>query len=184
MMILLLNKHRRTLAALVLTIMAGQAFCQIASRIDDEPESDTRGIESRLITLPPMPDMAKLLPFDVSATASQSFAIAPDTLTVGADGVIRYVLVALSASGVRNVSYEGMRCATLDTRHYAFGHSDGSWSRSRRDEWEPISGGTANRHYAALADGYLCDGRTIAGDAASIVKRLRAKQVLHRQFSQ
>jgi hypothetical protein len=130
------------------------------------------------VQLPPVPQAKNLLPFYVSPTATQSFAIDAKSITVGADNVVRYTLVATSSSGAKNISYEGIRCQLLQKKLYAFGHADGSWSRSRRDQWEPISGNAANRQHAALAGDYFCEGRTVAGNPAQMVNRIRKSGAL------
>jgi hypothetical protein len=52
--------------------------------------------------------------------------------------VVRYVLVARSPSGVENVSYEGLRCAGVEFRRYAFGRPDATWHASP-GPWQPLS---------------------------------------------
>ena len=61
------------------------------------------------VQLPAPPVAANLVPFFVSATATQEFAIDAKSLTLGSDGVIRYSLVTTSTSGAKNISYEGIR---------------------------------------------------------------------------
>ena len=152
-----------------------QATEQSFPHFDEDFDNATKSWQEIAVQLPvlPAPDKRTLLPFEVSATATQSFAIMPETLSLGADGVIRYVLVARSESGAENISYEGLRCASLEKKSYAFGHKDGTWSRSRHDGWEVVNGNGANRQHAALAESYFCDGKIVAGNAATIVQRLK-----------
>lgn len=130
------------------------------------------------IRLPAPPRTENLLPFEVSATATQNFALDAKSLTVGTDGVIRYTLVSTSPAGARNVSYEGIRCATFESKRYAFGHPDGSWSRSRHDQWQPIVRNAANRQQATLFKDYFCDGLTVAGSAEQMLERIRRQRPL------
>ena len=174
---------RRTFFACLTLSIALPAFAQIATRFEEDFDDVAKPWQEITVQLPPVPEARNLLPFDVSATATQRFAIDATSLSVGSDGVVRYVLVARSESGAENISYEGLRCASLESKLYAFGHRDGTWSRSRRDGWEPIHGSAANRQHAALADGYLCDGHVIAGDAPAILRRLRLKQPTNLQFA-
>lgn len=146
-----------------------------ASEADDSGEQAWKEAE---LQLPAAPKQENLLPFYVSATATQSFAIDAQSLTVGSDGVIRYTLVSESDAGARNISYEGIRCATFERKTYAFGQSDGSWSRSRRDEWLRINDNAANRQHAALAKDYFCTEKAVAGKASDMVSRLRYKRTL------
>ena len=176
----------RSSACLSLAIAALALYvpAHAESQFDEDFDDTSKALQEIAVQLPRLPATIALMPFDVSATATQTFGIARDTLTVGADGVIRYVMVSRSASGAENISYEGLRCASLEKKLYAFGHKDGSWSRSRRDRWEPISGNAANRPHAALAGDYFCDGNTVAGNAASILRRLDARQSLVRHLAQ
>jgi hypothetical protein len=157
-------------------------FCTVVaharSEFDEEFDDSEKPWEELAIQLPPIPKQANLLPFDVSATATQTFAIDPGSLTVGADGVIRYTLVSTSPSGAINISYEGIRCQTYEYKRYAFGQAGGTWERSRRNKWETIHGYAGNRPQAALAKDFLCVEQTIAGKAEDMVNRIRNKRTL------
>lgn len=130
------------------------------------------------IQLPAAPAPENLRPFDVSATATQIFAVDDKSISVGTDGIVRYTMVSRSEGGAMNVTYEGIRCATYERKIYAFGRTDGAWSRARRDQWERIDGSAANRQHAALAKDYFCQQKTIAGRAEDMVRRLKSKQPL------
>lgn len=167
------NVLRLSVVCLAMTIWQN-SFAQ--SGIDSVDDKDQFS-ESNAVQLPAPPLDEDLLPFDVVSSSTQSFAIDAKSLTV-ANGVVHYTLVSRSREGARNVSYEGIRCASFEKKLYAFGRSDGSWSRSRRDDWQPISGYVANRHHAVLATDYFCEGPVIAGTASDIVERLRQKKTL------
>ncbi|MGI4846936.1 MAG: CNP1-like family protein [Janthinobacterium lividum] len=125
------------------------------------------------VQMPPQPVAANLLPFYTNPTATQTFAIDGSSLSIGADGVVRYVLVATSEYGARNVTYEGIRCETSEQKLYAIGHEQGSWSRSRNDSWKPIRSSASNGGQAALYNDYFCDTGLVNGKVADIVGRLR-----------
>lgn len=164
-----------TAAAALLTLGAavhGQ------SRFEEDFDDKDKPWQEVAVQLPPAPQQGDLVRFYVSATATQSFAIDTRSLSLGPDGVIRYTLVAVSDAGAKNVSYEGIRCATYERKLYAFGREDGSWSRSRRGQWERISSNAANRHHAALAKDFFCLEKTISGSAEEIVLRIRQGQTL------
>lgn len=154
------------------------------SNFDEDFDDETKPWQEIAIQLPAPPVTANLLPFEVSATATQSFAIDSRSLTVGSDGVIRYTLVATSAAGAKNVSYEGIRCASFEKKLYAFGHANGSWSRSRNDQWQRIASNAANRQHAILAKDYFCAGLTVAGNAQQMLERIRQQQPINDQISQ
>jgi hypothetical protein len=150
------------------------------SQFEEEFDDKEKPWEEIAIQLPAPPAEENLLPFYVGPIATQSFAIDAKSLTVGTDGVIRYTLVAKSPGGAINVSYEGIRCQSYEKKLYAFGHIDGKWSRSRRDQWEPIFNKIANRQHAALAEDYFCQATTVAGTAKDMLERLRLKRPLTR----
>lgn len=160
----------------VLATLATHTFAQ--SKFDEDFDDKDKPWEEIVIQLPAGPKAENLLPFSVSATATQQFAVDTASLTVGADGVVRYTLVATSESGAKNVSYEGIRCQTYERKLYAFGRPDGSWSRSRRDAWERINANEANRYHAALLKDYFCNGTTVAGSARDMLTRIHYNKPL------
>lgn len=125
--------------------------------------------------LPAPPREAALKSFFVSSTSPNRFMIDIDTLTVGADGVIRYVLVVRTPGGAENVTFEGIRCTTQERRIYASARKGGEWSPMKRSEWEPIVDNTYNRPRAALAKEYFCDGPAPARDRAEVLRRLEGQ---------
>lgn len=124
--------------------------------------------------LPPAPREESLIPFYVSPTAQGAFGIDGSTISVGADGVVRYVLVVVTQGGARNVSYEGLRCDTRERRLYAFGRPDGSWSKARSNQWVLVENKTVNRHHAALSREYFCPGGIAIRTAQEGVAALKA----------
>lgn len=106
--------------------------------------------------LPPAPEAKHLVPIDVGTLTDNKFAIDEQSVVFGSDEVVRYTLVVTSPGGARNVSYEGIRCSTGERRLYAFGRTDGSWSKARSSQWVRISENNLNRHHAALFRDYFC----------------------------
>ena len=119
---------------------------------DEEPVQEL-GVEP-----PAFPRDENLREFYVSAVATNKYFIDASTLDAGADGVVRYVLVVLTSGGATNVSFEGIKCREGSWKHYAAGHGDGTWAKSRaiRNEWRPIENKPVNRHHAALSRDYFC----------------------------
>lgn len=162
--------------AIALACLYNPALAQ--SQFEDDFDDPYKPWQEVAVQLPAAPQAGDLIPFDVSATATHSFAIDAMSVSTGTDGVVRYTLVSISSAGARNVSYEGIRCNSFEKKLYAFGQADGSWSRSRRDRWELIQGNAANRHHAILAGEYFCLDSTVAGRADQIVERLRNRRSL------
>ncbi|MEO8408069.1 MAG: CNP1-like family protein, partial [Oxalobacteraceae bacterium] len=98
------------LAIALLALLAGGAIAQ--SPQDDEESDKTKPWQELALELPAAPDAKALLYFEITPNTSQRFHIDPKALTVGADGVVRYTLVAQSSNGASNISYEGIRCKT------------------------------------------------------------------------
>ncbi len=123
-----------------------------------EPEEEDlpRQWQELDVQFPPPPAAEALIPLYVSAATANRFYIDGSSLSVGADLVVRYVMVVETPGGVRNVTYEGMRCESRSRRIYASGRADGSWSKARNDEWVRILDAYANRQHAALFLEYFC----------------------------
>ena len=131
------------------------------------------------IVLPAAPATENLLSF--YGNDSQSFFIDSKSISLVADGSLRFTLVSTSQSGAKNVSYEGLRCDSNQKRLFAFGRGDGSWSNSRRNEWDSFSNKGVNQQHSTLAWDFVCEGGSIAGNVEKIIQRIRFKQSL-RQY--
>jgi hypothetical protein len=125
------------------------------------------------VSFPAYPDASKLLRFYVSATTPNTFLVDTSSVSVGADSVVRYVLVVRSRSGAENVTFEGIRCGTGERRLYAIGQGGNSWVAARESAWNPISFNTYNRAQAALAQDYFCDGPAPVLNAEEALRRLK-----------
>jgi hypothetical protein len=150
------------------------AFSQ--SQFEEDFDDAGKTWQEIAVQLPAPPAPENLIPFYVSATATQTFALDEKSLQIGKDGVIRFTLVSTSPSGARNISYEGIRCASFEKKSYAYGRDDGSWARSRRDQWERIVRNAANRQHGVLAVDFFCESQAVAGNRETLLKRLRNNQ--------
>jgi hypothetical protein len=148
------------------------SFAASAAGFDEE--YDVKQWQEMVVSMPTAPRKESLIPFYVSAATENQFFIDGASLSVGEDGVVRYVLIVQTLGGARNISYEGMRCLTRERRIYASGRLDGSWSKSRNNEWVRIRDAVANRQYAELFLEYFCPGGTIARDAEEARQALKA----------
>lgn len=162
-------KEGQSLGWLAVFILLAAWFGLAVAESDDE----IKPWQESEIQLPAAPRSETLLPFYVSASTENRFFIDASSLTVGADGVLRFVLVVLGGEGARNVTFEGMRCEAKERRLYASGRADGSWSKSRNNDWMRIRDAVANRHYATLYLDYFCPGGVIVRDAQEAVDALR-----------
>jgi hypothetical protein len=166
-----------------LALVAFSIAAHAQSRFEQDFNDTEKPWQEIATQLPAFPIEKNLIPFYVSPTTTLKFAIDSNSLTIGSDGVIRYVLVSRSASGAENISYEGIRCGSFEVKLYAVGHKDGTWARSRRDKWEPIVEQTANRQHAALRHDYFCSDKIIAASIEEILDRMRSQRPFTNVFS-
>ncbi|HUJ85804.1 MAG TPA: CNP1-like family protein [Burkholderiales bacterium] len=171
--------------------LASVAFClALVACAGDSPEQSDWELaheaqswrESR-VTLPPYPKSANLVEFDVGTDSDFHFLVDTASLSVGSDGVVRYVLVARSSEGADNVSFEGLHCRNGEFKIYATGREDGTWIGAREPRWRPVEQRAGSWH-KALAHDYLCPNgdpiRTV-GEGVAALRRggnPRARELL------
>lgn len=126
------------------------------------------------VALPQRFSTDKLVTVDIEDRSSFEYGIDPDTLSVGADGVVRYVFVARSRSGAVNVLYEGVRCDAAEVRVYGrWDPGSKKWRTSSTDEWQAMDTRGSTRRALKLAQTGLCDGRAPNGSPRQILDTLR-----------
>jgi hypothetical protein len=150
------------LAALAASLAAAAAFAQ--------PTSD---LEWKEVEVPPPPPlrMEALAPVEVTGSVELRYGVDPQSVAIGADGVVRYVVIATSRSGAVNAIYEGLRCDRAEYRVYA--RSSGQSWRPVETEWRSIYEGLEARQARAIARGGACFGPAPNRSATQIVKDLR-----------
>lgn len=114
-------------------------------------------------------------PFFVSSASPNTFKIDENSITVGQDGAVRYILLVETQGGARTVTFEGVHCASWRVRIYATGRDDGTWSSLRNSEWEPIRNNAYNRMRYALAAEHFCDALAPPRNREEVLRRLRTK---------
>jgi hypothetical protein len=122
---------------------------------------------------PPVLRTQGLIPLEVQGS-SLRFGVDPGSITVGADAIVRYVVVATSSSGTTNGIYEGVRCSTGDVKVYARHNPDTGWVPARNSEWQPLQATANSRYSLQVARSGACMGRSPNGPAVQIVRDLRA----------
>ena len=156
------------------TMLLGGASVAMAAVPDDENNKEWLEIE---VQLPAAPQPENLINFYRSGNLT--FAIDSQSVSAAKDGTVRYTLIATSSSGVKNISYEAIRCETYEKKLYAFGHPDGNWSRSRRDAWDKITLTGINKQHYVLYTDFFCEGPTVAGKTSVLIDRLHNKRSLY-----
>ncbi len=141
------------------------------AKSDWERQQEERDFKEADLPLPALPDKQALVEFFVTGASSFRFFIDPASLSVGADNVVRYTLVARSPSGVENISYEGMRCGAGTFKVFAFAN-DGQWKRSN-SEWQEIEPKSVQRWHNVLRGRFFCPNRLSIVTAAEGLDALR-----------
>lgn len=160
----------RSLLALALACAA--AACSAPPQASSRPgpeDPDWREVEA-----PPPPPLRTqgLIPLDIPGALR--FGIDPQSITVGADRVVRYVVVATSRTGTVNAFYEGIQCEGGSVKVYARHNPDSGWVPARNADWQPIHSTTNSRHSLYIARNGVCQGRGINGTPGQIITDLRA----------
>lgn len=162
---------KRSLVAAALLSLATAAFAERESFRYEEPERAPW--REAAVQLPPMPKEDRLLEFAVGASTTRSrYFVDRDSITVGEDQVVRYTLVIRTAGGATNITFEGLRCATRESKVYALGQADATWAELRAPAWRGLTGGSNESPRAVLYSNFLCPNRTAARDAAAAVQAL------------
>ena len=158
---------------LVATLCLLPAFAAAQGRQFEEDYDNEKKTWKEIETqIPPYPKSEDLILFETAPAGHQFFIDAP-SVSVGADGVVRYTLLVKTAGGAVNVSFEGMRCETREQKYYAVGHANGSWSRARDPQWHRIEAKQYNRHHGLLYADYFCVGRSPVKSARNAVDALK-----------
>ncbi|MDQ6881577.1 MAG: CNP1-like family protein [Pseudomonadota bacterium] len=150
-------------AILALGFWAGIVQAQLAP-----PDPDWKEVDA-----PPPPQLRtdRLVPIEISSSALR-FGVHPASVAVGADGIVRYVVVATSATGAVNGLYEGIRCSTAEVRLYARHSRDRGWVQVEDSRWQPLHGNRVSGHSLAIARNGACLGSAPNQNAARVVRDL------------
>ncbi|MDR3452875.1 MAG: CNP1-like family protein [Rhodoferax sp.] len=153
------------LAVALVACVACSAFAQLAA--EDSGRKETPA--------PPAPafSTSHLITLDLGPSQALKFGIDPDTVSLSADGVVRYVVVASSASGATNAMYEGIRCATGEFKTYARATTAGTWNTVEDPQWLSLYANLPSKHALAVAEQGVCNGKAPAGSAQAIIRQLK-----------
>ena len=137
---------------------------------DAEADKDWKEIEARI---PAYPRSENLVGFDVGDGSPHRFFVDAPSLSIGADGVVRYTMVVRTAGGATNVSFEGIRCEVRRQKYYAVGNPDGTWTPARNPQWRRIAFQDPDRRHLALVNNFLCADGAPLGTAQDVLQRLK-----------
>ena len=117
------------------------------------------------------PNQSTLAPFYVSERTVFKFAVDTSSISIGRDGVTRYIVVITNPSGDQQAQYEGIRCDSFQWRLYG-ALENGSWRENPLSSWREIQSKVPNRYQAALAQGAFCNFTSQEKNMTAIMKSL------------
>jgi len=154
------------IACVLLLMLSSTVWAQF---VPDDPEWKESDVPP-----PPAFNMSKLVTFEVSPNSSLVFGVDPASISISkSDGVVRYVMVATSASGARNVMYEGIRCATGEFKTYGRYTPEGRWDMVNNAEWRTMFGNMPSKHALRFAQAGACDNAGLPASVNVMVGRLK-----------
>ena len=166
---------RRVIFIALAVVLFGCSSTKPPSAFEQDFDDDTKTWKEVQTQLPAAPRDEDLIGFSVSGASAYYFAVDRKALSIGSDGVFRYTLVATSAQGARNVSYEGIRCETVEKKIYAIGQRDGGWVKSRNSAWSRIEEVGNNRQHAALMKEYFCPDGSAQQKLSDVLDRFKRR---------
>jgi hypothetical protein len=149
-----------TFAAACLVLASAEAFAQGNALLVPIEKIDTSFPDPA----PAAPNPARLIDIDVGSASPTRYAIDESSLLLSDWKIARFAMVITSASGVRNVSFEAIRCDRPERKLLAIGRPDGSWHPVANPEWVEI--GTPRANIPGLKPVYLalCTGGGLVKD--------------------
>ena len=156
-------------------VFSSSGFAQLLATNPDWKESEAPA---------PAPlNLKGLVTFEVSNVSNLTWALDPTAVTVVGDGLVRYVAVARSQSGVLNALYEVINCSNGTLKTYARIVSKETdtpaknWTIVSDPQWKPLRD-LPSKHALELAKQGLCTGDTAAQNVNEIVTSLKKKTIV------
>lgn len=159
----------RSLQASTMTLVLVMCMPASAQFFQDNPDWKESEVPP-----PPAFDVGKLLTFEVLANPGLVYGVDPASITISkSDSVVRYVVVATSQTGVRNVMYEALHCATGEVKTYARYMPPGQWQPVSNPVWSSVFEKIPSRHALAFAKAAACDAKAPTGSVREMVNKLK-----------
>lgn len=130
---------------------------------------------------PPAPRPENLMRLDVPKFPGREVQVDRTAFSVGADEIVRYTLIATSANGLVQVSYEGIRCGPDEWRSYFLGRPDGGWTKDFTSQWQRVNDAGPGAIRYLLAKAFFCtpQGKPV-GSLEEVFDRLTESSVIQR----
>lgn len=151
-----MNPLYRPLSALLLGVAATFACLPTMAQYADEEELGPW----QEATVPPAPPLrtGNMVGIDLPEYSSLKVGVDLDSVELGADGVVRYVMLIKGNEGTRTAYYQGIRCRTYEVRTYArydFAGNPPGWKEANT-EWTDLHD-ARSRHAKNLAKHGICE---------------------------
>lgn len=166
---------RLAASVLVCCTFASSSFAQLLATDPDWKESDAPA--------PKALNLNSLVPFEVTTVSNLTWALDPTAVTIVGDGLVRYVVVARSRSGVLNALYEVINCSNGTLKTYArivSKESDAAaknWTIVSDPQWKSLRE-LPSKHALELAKQGVCTGDTAAQNVNEIVASLKKTTII------
>lgn len=122
---------------------------------------------------PPAFDVNRLVTLEVSPNSALVYGVDPDSISISkSDSLVRYVMVASSASGARNVMYEAIHCATGEVKTYGRYSPEGHWRMVDQPQWQSLYG-MSSKHALRFAKAGACDGAAPPLSVQGLLRQLK-----------
>jgi CNP1-like family len=171
----------RFAATLIISLtLATPSFAQLLATDPDWKESEAPP--------PPALNLKSLVPFEVSTVSNLTWALDPTGITIVGDGLVRYVVVARSTSGVFNALYEVINCSKAELKTYArmvgkeADAETKKWVAVQDPQWKSMYD-VPSKHALALAKQGVCTGNTAAQTVSEIVTSLKKTTIIFKNKS-
>jgi len=150
-------------ALLAIALFAAGAAAQQGRVQPIQPPPEVAEVGELAVPPPPYPVEANLIQFTLYNVTRNRYYVDGSSLTVGADKVIRFVLVIRSPSNASNVSFAGVRCKTREWKDYAYARNDRTWVEYKQAQWRFIQELGYNNFQYTLFDEFFCYGGVRSG---------------------
>ena len=166
---------RLAVSVFICSAFASASYSQLLATDPDWKESEAPA--------PKALNLNSLVPFEVATVSNLTWAMDPTAVTIVGDGLVRYVAVARSQSGVLNALYEVINCSNGTVKTYArivAKESDAtarSWTIVSDPQWKSLRE-LPSKHALELAKQGVCTGDTAAQSVNEIVTSLKKTTIV------
>lgn len=159
--------------------LSAEELLKSPSAFDDFGKFDESLVEQwkELGVAPPAyPNDPDLVAVRMPATYTLKVYLDEKSISLAQDGITRFTLVIESASGSRNVFFEGYHCDTREYKTYASGTSDKTFEPIKKPKWERVPYYDTNAFRFQLLRYYVCDPNSlsIALSPRDLIHRLKS----------